>query len=109
MLSSSRPPATADLNLEVLRTRSKALFGNMDRLLVAVAIADNPDRAINATDLGWQLRLANNRVRAQLVAFAEAGLLEVPSGGTGDRKRWYLRVDSPFWDACRNLAAMWSE
>jgi hypothetical protein len=109
MLSSGDPSTgTEALNAERLRMRSKVLFGNMDRLVVAVAIAESPDGLVNATDLGWQLGLANNRVRAQLVAFADAGLLRAPPDGGGG-KRWYVRLESPFWSACRHLASTWSD
>lgn len=81
---------------------SKALFGNRDRLDVAVAIARSKDNAVNATDLSIDLGVFNNRVRNQLVALADAGLLQaMPTGG--DRKRWYLRRQVPFWDACVHL------
>jgi hypothetical protein len=94
------------LDSEVVRARSKVLFGNMDRIAVAVAIAESPDGLVNATDLTWQLRLANNRVRAQLVAFAEVGLLQALPGD-GDKKRWYSRLESPFWRACQDLVRDW--
>jgi predicted ArsR family transcriptional regulator len=86
------------------RQMSKTLFGNMDRLLVAVAIARS-DGAVNATDLSIELGVFNNRVRNQLVVLAEAGLLQAMP--TADRKRWYLRRPSPFWDACLDLDADW--
>lgn len=88
-----------------MRTRSKLVFGNMDRLDVAVAIA-RTDEAVNATDLGKALDMAPNRVRTQLLALAEAGLLRsAPSGLTQHRS--FLREPSVFWDFCVALAAEW--
>lgn len=101
----SKVPIEA-LGDERVRVRSKLLFGNMDRMAVAIAIAESPDGAVNATDLTWQLQLANNRVRAQLVAFAEVGLLEAHLHD-GDKKRWYTRVKSPFWATCQALVQDW--
>ena len=91
---------------EELRKNSKAMFGSSDRLPVALAIAAAEDGAVNATDLSWDLRLANNRVRAQLVAMADLGLLQAIPPDSGG-KRWYTRVDSPFWDVCVDLYERW--
>lgn len=93
---------------EKLRQRSKAMFGSSDRLPVALAIAAAQDGAVNATDLSWELQLANNRVRAQLVAMADLGLLQpVPPDSGG--KRWYVRLDSQFWDVCVDLYEGWRD
>jgi hypothetical protein len=109
MRAREEPPLSIDeLDIDLLRSRSKALFGNMDRLVVAAAVAGSPDGVVNATDLSWQLRLANNRVRAQLLAFAEVGLLRAPPDTDG-RKRWFVRIDDPFWDACRDLVLRWGK
>ena len=88
------------------RQLSKVLFGNMDRLEVAVAIAQSEDGVVNATDLSVDLAVFNNRVRNQLVVLADAGLLRAVSL-PGDRKRWYVRQPSPFWDACLDLHDKW--
>jgi len=97
--------AQTGLERERLREKSKCLLGNRDRLEVAVAIARSPDPAVNATDLSADLDMANTRVRAQLIVFLEAGLLiDAPPQ---DLKRWYLRRDSPFWEACLDLFDDW--
>lgn len=90
---------------ERIRQRSKAMFGNLDRLDVAVAIALSEDGLVNATDLSWELRIANNRVRAQLLALTELGLLR-PGPGAGG-KRHYLRLANPFWQTCLELYREW--
>jgi len=87
---------------EGLRVYSKLLFGNRDRLDVAVAVAQAADRVVNATDIGFELRLAPNRVRAQLEAFAALGYLTDSSPGFGG-KRWFIRGESPFWSLCLAL------
>jgi Fe2+ or Zn2+ uptake regulation protein len=91
---------------ERLRAHSRALFGNLDRLEVAAAIAAS-DGMVNATDLQWQLRIANNRVRTQLVVLAELGLLQHVEMET--RKRHYLRIESAFWPTCLDLYGQWSQ
>jgi hypothetical protein len=89
------------------RECSKSLFGNLDRLEVAVAVAQNADRMVNATDLvsvlpGWP----NNRIRAQLRALAAAGLLDaLPRDSSG--RVWYRRNPALFWEACLELESRW--
>jgi hypothetical protein len=91
---------------EHIRANSKTLLGNRDRIDVAVAIALSEHGAVNATDLADELGLVNSRVRTQLLAFAEVELLsEIPPAG--ELKRWYLRQDSPFWQACLDLYLEW--
>jgi hypothetical protein len=92
---------------EMLRERSKLLFGNRDRLEVALAVARSGDGLVNATDLssvlvGWP----NNRIRAQLVALASVDLLRAaPKNGPG--RVWYSRQPSSFWATCSELAERW--
>lgn len=93
---------------ERLRDLSKIVFGNKDRLEVAVAVARSPDGVVNATDLHEEIGLAQSRVRNQLVAMAEARLLVVASSST-DVKRWYRREDSPFWQLCCSLYDEWGK
>jgi hypothetical protein len=101
------PPESLDPHVrERIRQRSKAMFGNLDRLDVAVAIALSEDGLVNATDLSWDLRIANNRVRAQLLALTELGLLR-PEPGDRAGKRHYLRLENPFWQTCLNLYRDW--
>jgi hypothetical protein len=101
------PPTSLPANTRKrLRAHSRALFGNLDRLEVAAAIAAS-DGTVNATDLQWQLRIANNRVRAQLVVLAELGLLQHVDLET--RKRHYVRLESPLWSTCLDLYRQWSQ
>jgi hypothetical protein len=84
------------------------VFGNRDTLDVAVAIGRQGDSAVNATDLSRDLGIAVNRVRSQLVAFADADLLrELDIGNSG--KRWFVRRDSRFWELCAALAQEWRD
>jgi DNA-binding IclR family transcriptional regulator len=82
------------------------LFGNRDRIEVILAIDRSEDGCVNATDLAEETGLINSRVRAQLIALAEADLLD-PGPSDQDRKRWYVRRQSPFWSACRDLNGSW--
>jgi predicted ArsR family transcriptional regulator len=109
MLPDTPPGMAKDVSSsarERMRTRSKLLFGNGDRLEVALAVATSTDGVVNATDLSWELRIANNRVRAQLLALTQLGLLE--PGPPDDRKRWYVRRPSSFWQTCVDLHEAWS-
>lgn len=86
---------------------SKALFGNYDFVVVAIAIA-NSDGLVNATDLEKKLNVTMSRVRAQLLTLESVGLLYEHDREEGGGKRWYLRQDSSFWHACRDLQKAWS-
>jgi hypothetical protein len=92
---------------ERLREKSKVLMGNRDRLEVAVAVAVSEDGVVNATDISQQLGMANNRVRANLLAFAEVELLDqapLPQSG----RRWFVRRSDPFWSLCVELYEAWT-
>ena len=109
MVGSSSPVSFDSLSEEKrgrLRGLSKAVFGNRDRLEVAVAIARS-DGFVNATDLCRELDLAQSRIRNQLVALADVGLLVSASLGADERKRWYGRKTSPFWELCNVLYEEW--
>lgn len=70
-----------------------------------MAIALSPDGLVNATDLHVELGLAQSRVRSQLMTMVEAGLLVAfPSA---DVKRWYMRQEAVFWQACLDLYEEW--
>ena len=102
MAKRSEVPHPSDVEDRVrqqVRRRSKVLFGSSDRLEVSVAVALAKDGIVNATDLHWELMLAANRVRAQLLALAAADLVVETAPGLNG-KRMFMRMDSPFWDFC---------
>jgi hypothetical protein len=103
---SGRPAIGGDMSQ--VRTRSKHVFGNMDRLVVAAAIARREDGLVDATDLSEELGVAVNRVRAQLLAFTEAGLLMASPENLG-RRRTFIRRPSAFWDLCTAVVGEWAE
>jgi hypothetical protein len=85
---------------ERVRAHSKRLFGNQDTLLVAVAVARSQG-VVNATDIGWQVRLQANRVRTQLMSFVDLGYME--DGPIRERTRWFVRRPSSFWPMCEQV------
>jgi hypothetical protein len=94
------PIQLKELPLDVLaavREHSKRMFGNQDRLEVAVAITRVELGKVNATDLHKDTDIAVNRIRAQLLALEALGLL----AKTGDEhgKRMFERIDHSdrFW------------
>jgi predicted Rossmann fold nucleotide-binding protein DprA/Smf involved in DNA uptake len=56
---------------------------------VIAAIARREDGPVSAADLERELGMANNRIRAQLLALCEAGVLQPLPGGRSERVRWY--------------------
>lgn len=87
------------------RRLSKLLLGNADRLDVAAAVARSSAGVVHAQELGRALDLTPSRVRAQLLAMVDAGVLTLPPrvGRTVD----YEREEAPFWDAIRLLDKAW--
>jgi hypothetical protein len=101
------PPAEIDKlsSREQLRERSKRLFGNADRLEVAAAVAKSSG-LVHAQELSESLRISPPRVRAQLLAFVEAGIMQtLPRSGLVQN---YERVDDPFWHEIGTLVDAWS-
>jgi hypothetical protein len=94
---------------EVVRDRSKLLFGNRDKLEVLSAIGGLTDQALCAADIESRVGLANNRVRAQLIILAKLGLLIALPRGRGERIQWYQRVPSPLWSASAALYEEWGQ
>lgn len=83
--------------LIALRDHSKRMFGNQDRLEVAVAVTRVQLGKVNATDLHRDIDVAVNRIRAQLLVLESLRLLR--RTGSEDGKRMFQRVDDqdPFW------------
>jgi len=89
----------------LLRERSKRLFGNADRLEVALAVAESPSGVVHAQELADRLRISPPRVRTQLLAFVEAGILEIlPRSGQVQN---YERIPDPFWASTEALMRGW--
>jgi len=85
------------------REFSKAVFGNADRLDVARYIASSPDGLIYATEIAESLRIPQNRARAQLLAFAEAGVLR-PLPRDYDRRAFFTRENEIFWEGIKKIS-----
>lgn len=91
-----------------LRERSKKVFGNADRIEVAAAIARSSSGFVNGQELHEELGISPPRVRTQLLALCDGGLLRtIPRAGL---KQYYERVDDddPFWTLVEQVAAKWA-
>jgi hypothetical protein len=86
-----------------VRERSKLVLGNRDRAEVGAAIGSSPDGLVNATDLAFELGLANSRVRTQLLALCDAGYLRSIPNVKVSEKRMYQRLDASLWKTCWEL------
>ncbi len=98
-------PAVEEGTRRGLRRRSKLLFGNADRLEVADAVARSSG-VVHAQELSNELAISPPRVRAQLLAFVDAGLL-VPLPRHGNVQN-YERIDDVFWPTVRAVVSEWS-
>jgi hypothetical protein len=83
--------------LLAVREHSKRMFGNQDRLEVAVGITRVELGKVNATDLHRDIDVAVNRIRTQLLALDSLAL--VSKTGNEDGKRMFMQVDrnDRFW------------
>jgi hypothetical protein len=87
---------------EVQRT-SKLLFGNQDRLVVAAGVADAEPGSIFGQGLAESIGIADSRVGAQLSVLEDARLLvRLPKVGS-ERRVYFERRDSSFWELCLSL------
>jgi DNA-binding transcriptional ArsR family regulator len=88
-----------------LRARSKRVLGNADRLEVAAAVARDASGVVHAQELANALGISPPRVRSQLLAFTEAGLMQtLPRHGQIVQ---YQRVEDPFWETALSLYEAW--
>jgi DNA-binding transcriptional ArsR family regulator len=72
-----------------------------------LAVAEHSREVVNAQELSEQLGISPPRVRAQLLAFVESGLMTaVPRS---ELRQYYERIDDPFWSAVRTLVHSWRE
>lgn len=82
---------------------SVSLFGNQDRLTVAAAVAHSQPGDLYGQSIAEQTGLPQSRVGPQLKRLVQAGLLtELPRVG-GDRRVFYERHASVFWDLAPSL------
>jgi len=100
-------PSASKTNVRVrLRKRSKRLFGNADRLEVAVAIAQSSG-LVHAQELADRLNISPPRVRAQLLTFVEDGMMRsLPRDGLVQN---YERLENPFWRSISQLVLAWEQ
>lgn len=94
---------------ENVRRLSKLLLGNADRLRVAAAVSRAEPGDLYSRALADALRWPDGRVQKQLKQFEEAGLLvRLPSVG-GERRVYYERRDSAFWECAVSLEEEWGQ
>lgn len=85
-------------HLRALREHSKRMFGNRDRLEVAVAITRVERGRVNATDLHRELDVAVNRIRSQLLVMVDMRLLQQVGVEHGKHMFEVCDRNDPFWN-----------
>lgn len=91
------------VDTERIRELSKALLGNCYRLEIAAGVSKNPTGLLHAMELSDKLSIPHNLVSAQLKAFVAVGVMEKVGVVTGQRFRYFRRIDHPYWRACEEL------
>jgi len=73
--------------------------------VVSAAVAVAEPGSIYARNIAEQIGITDNRVVPQLGSLEAAGLLaRLPKVG-GERRVYYERIESAFWELCSNLMA----
>lgn len=93
---------------ENLRRRSKLLLGNADRIEVGAAVARTEPGGLFSRALADELRWPDNRVQKQLKQLEAAGLLVALPPVGGERRVYYQRKDSTFWELIVALEEEWT-
>jgi hypothetical protein len=82
---------------------SQGLWGNQDRLVVAVAVAEAEPADLYAQALGEHIGLPDSRIGPHLKRFVELGLLlRLPKAGS-ERRIYHQRINDGFWEAVRHM------
>jgi hypothetical protein len=90
---------------ERVRQRSKALLGNRYRLEIAAAVAGLETELFHAKELAEGLGIPHNVVSEQAKAFVAAGVCADVPPVEGQRFRYFQRLPSSYWEACRSMVA----
>ncbi len=89
------------MHVEEIREVSKRVLGNRYRLEVAAVIAEQEPGVFHVRLLADKLRLPDNKVRDELVKFAEVGLIQQLPKIRGQQD--YRREESVYWTFAREL------
>lgn len=87
---------------EVLRSLSRAAFGQTYRLEVMLAVADSSDGLVTQTELARELGVSVSNVQAPVSSLIGCGLLtQLPQGDS--RSKFLMRNRSAAWDWAKEL------
>ena len=88
-----------------VRTLSKTVFGQSERLAVMLAIARDPDGIFRLTDVFQAVGVPNpSAVQGPLNALVAGGFITKVEGRADERARWYRRQQSSMWDLAEEMA-----
>lgn len=88
------------MDSDEIRNFSKGLFGNRYRLEIAAEVAQVNGDLFHAKELADNLGIAHNVVSEQLKSFVEVGVCDDMPSVSGQRHRFYRRLDSTYWAGC---------
>lgn len=94
----------SDDALEFVREASRALWNGRYRLQVACRIAQATDGRVFAHGLARACNLSDKTIGEELRRFQRAGLLRpAPTSDPGQKRHYYDRVESCYWDGVSSL------
>lgn len=91
------------------RRISAAVFGNRHRLELLVALAEAGEAGVNLSELSDAQGVAASVYYGPIRALISVGLVDRLGRVAGDRRCWYRRRESRFWDHVRSLAGELAE
>lgn len=91
------------------RRVSAVVFGNRHRLELLVALAEAGNEGVNLSQLSEAQEVPASVYYGPIRGLISVGLVDRLGRVTGDRRCWYRRRESRFWDHVRSLAGELAE
>jgi hypothetical protein len=85
------------------------LFGRAMRLVLASWVLARLDPLFYQSEAALGTGFSQSNVRDELDRLIQVGMVQEIPRHRGDRRRYYLRTESPLWDAVRIVVAQTTE
>ena len=96
---------TVILLTELAPEHSKAMFGNSHMLAVMLFIANHEDETFSTSQIVAATGVDNTLVHPLLARLKKGQVIEQIGRVPGERTLLFRRIESPYWDLARRVAA----
>lgn len=96
---------TVVLLTELAPEHSKAMFGNSHMLAVMLFIANHKDETFSTSQIVAATGVDNTLVHPLLARLKKGQVIEQIGRVPGERTLLFRRIESPYWDLARRVAA----